>query len=71
MEWRNRFSKRKMRKVMRDVAVNLASGWLGVILAIPGFFGFASVDEYVRRLPIHLIFVMFGLVIAYLLTEGD
>ncbi len=66
-----RISKKRMRRVLRDVVVNLASGWLGILLISPGITGTGFSAEYLSSLPQNLISGMVGILIAYWISEED
>lgn len=58
-------------RILADVCVNLASGWLGVILISPGILGTASVGEYLKSLTFNLPLAILGIVVAYLLLDRN
>jgi len=65
---KNWFSLKTFLEVLALISVNLASGWLGVILIAPGFVN-TSVDQYYGLLINNAPFATVGLLAALLLTE--
>ena len=49
--------------------MNLASGWLGIVLISPGLFGVDSVEKYLKLLLVNVPFGIVGLLAAFWLTE--
>ncbi|MBI4035246.1 MAG: hypothetical protein HY381_02515 [Candidatus Chisholmbacteria bacterium] len=56
-------------KILAEVSVNLASGWLGILLISPGIFGAASINQYLRLLTLNLPLAIVSLITAYWLLE--
>lgn len=56
-------------KILADLAINLSSGWFGILLISPGLFGVSSIGDYLGLLIINLPFGIVGLVTAYWLLE--
>lgn len=56
-------------KILSGVSVNLASGWLGILLISPGIFGVASIGQYLRLLTLNLPLAIVSLITAYWLEE--
>ncbi|MDO8515178.1 MAG: hypothetical protein Q7S14_01635 [bacterium] len=58
------FSSHSVFSVLSDLAINLSSGWFGVVLIAPGISGSSSFTEYIQLLTINVPFGIVGLVIA-------
>lgn len=60
------FSKFKISRAISDVSINLASGYLGVLLISPGFLG-ADLPNYLNlvftNLPPAILSLIFGIVL--------
>lgn len=54
---------------MSALFVNLASGWLGVMLITPGLFGVSSINEYLALLTENLPFGIVGLILSFITSE--
>jgi len=55
-------------KSLAELSVNLASGWLGVLLISPGFLGI-STAEYLKLLTVNLPPAILSFIVGWLLTE--
>lgn len=63
------FSKKTYLEVFSALLVNLSSGWIGVLVIVPGFFGASGVSEYVGLLLKNLPFGIVSLVFALEFSE--
>ena len=63
------FKMRTFLEVLAAIWVNLTSGWFGLLLVAPGFFGVASIEEYTKSLTINLPLGIVSLVFTLYLTE--
>lgn len=63
------FSLKTFLEVVSQIFINLSSGWFGVVLISPGFFGVSSQEQYFQLLIKHLPFGIVGLVLSAFLAE--
>lgn len=63
------FSKRTFLEVFNQILINLSSGWFGVVLIAPGFFGASSPQQYFGILLQNLPFGILGLMTSSYLSE--
>ena len=63
------FQLKTLLEVIVSVFINLTSGWFGVTLISPGFFGVTSQDQYFTILLQNLPFGIIGLVFSAILLE--
>ena len=63
------FSVKTFLEILNDTLVNVSSGWFGVILVAPGFFGVSSAQQYFELLIKNLPFAILGLIGASILSE--
>lgn len=61
-------SRSSLLKALSGVSINLASGWLGVLLISPGFLG-VSISQYVELLLLNLPPAILSLVLGIMLLE--
>jgi hypothetical protein len=61
-------SKITLLKALSDLSINLASGWLGVVLIAPGFTN-VSVSKYLELLTTNLVPAIIVFVIGLFLLE--
>ncbi len=47
------FSRRNLIFLFEGLFLNLTSGWLGVLVVVPGVFGVSTVNEYLRLLIVN------------------
>ena len=63
------FSWKTLLEIANQILINLSSGWFGVTLVAPGFFGVSSTQEYVVILFQNLPFGILGMVAAAYIAE--
>lgn len=63
------FSSKTVFEVLASVWINLSSGWLGILVVAPGFFGLELLGEYIKLLTINLLLAIVGLIFSFSLTE--
>ena len=63
------FSRKTLFEVLAGIWINLTSGWFGILVVVPGFFGVSSADEYTKLLTINVPLDIVGLVFSLVLTE--
>lgn len=63
------FTLRTFLEVLSGILENLTSGWLGVVIVAPGFFGASSLNEYLNLLTVNIPLGIVGLVATLLLKE--
>lgn len=63
------FSSKTVFEVLASLWINLSSGWLGILVVAPGFFGVKSLEEYIKLLTINLPLAIVGLIFSFSLTE--
>lgn len=63
------FSTKTFLETVLGILINLSSGWFGVILVAPGFFGVSSLPQYFNVLLHNLPFGILGVIISSYLAE--
>lgn len=63
------FSPKTFFEIASELLVNLAAGWLGALLIVPGFVGVLSIKEYFQLLTVNLPFGILALIFALLFSE--
>jgi hypothetical protein len=63
------FSDKTALEIIASIAVNLTSGWLGILLIAPGIFGVSGMTEYFRLVVVNLPFGVLGFIASGWLLE--
>lgn len=67
--WYKFVSRKTSLEVLASVFINLTSGWFGILLVTPGFFGMSNFLEFLRLLTLNIPFGIVGLLISLWLSE--
>ena len=63
------FSRKTIFEVFAGTTINLTSGWFGILLVAPGFFGDSTFEEYFKLFITNVPFGILGLLVSFWLTE--
>lgn len=64
------FTKKKILKALSELSINLASGWIGVLLISPGLFN-VSLAEYPKLLFFYLLPGIVSLTVGIILMQNE
>lgn len=63
------FSGKIFLEISNQILINLTSGWFGIVLIAPGFFGVSSAQQYSELLAKNLPFAIIGLILCVIIAE--
>ncbi|MCS6956709.1 MAG: hypothetical protein N2593_00860 [Patescibacteria group bacterium] len=63
------FSLKTIFEVLAQISINITSGWFGILIITPGFFGVRSLNEYKNLLTTYIPFAIVNLLITFWLIE--